>query len=79
METGFTRVMPAEVADSGSLACGLSVRQWMFAVLKRGALDLRMLAEEVESNPDTVSRTVRRYKDLFVVLEGGRVALLDKR
>jgi hypothetical protein len=35
--------------------------------------------EEIDAKPDTVERTGCRYKNLFTVIEGGRIGLLTKR
>ena len=37
------------------------------------------IGEEIEAEPDTVKRMVRRYRHDFIVIEGGRVGLLEKR
>jgi hypothetical protein len=67
-----------DVADSPDLAPALSVGQRMAHVLKTGAMTPERIAEEIDSNADTVGRTARRKKDLFVILEGGKIGLLDK-
>jgi hypothetical protein len=68
-----------DVADSPDLAVNLSVRQRAFYALRKGSMDPERLAEEIDSDLQTVKRTIRRYKKLFTVLEGGRVGLLDRR
>ena len=76
---GTTEFRRADVANSPDLAVQLSVRQRMAYLLHRGAMDPEKIAAEVDSDLETVKRTVRRYKKLFTVLEGGRVGLLDVR
>jgi hypothetical protein len=68
-----------DVADSPDLAAHLSVRQRMAYLLRRGAMDPKKIAEEIDSNRQTVERTIRRNKKIFIVLEGGRVGLADRR
>jgi hypothetical protein len=36
------------------------------------------IAEEIEAEPETVKRTIRRHKTLFTVIEGGRIGLLER-
>jgi Domain of unknown function (DUF3854) len=74
-ETIFRR---AEVADHPELAKGLSVRQRMIHLLRKGAMPPDAIAEEIEADVETVRRTVRRYKNQFTVIDGGRVGLLER-
>jgi hypothetical protein len=37
------------------------------------------VAEEIEAEVETVKRTARRYKNLFIVIADGRLGLLEKR
>lgn len=69
----------ADLADSPDLASQLSVRQRMVYLLKRGAMPAEQIAEEIEADPETVKRTIRRNRQLFTVIEGGRVGLLEKK
>jgi len=73
--TTFTRT---EVADSPDLAGQLSVRQRMAYLLRKGAMAPEVVADEIEADLETVKRTARRYKKLFTVIEGGRLALLAR-
>jgi hypothetical protein len=68
-----------DVADTPDLARKLTVRQRMAALLRKGAMMPEALAEEIEAEAETVKRTARRYKDLFVMIPGGRVGLVEKR
>jgi len=74
-QTTFRR---ADVADSPDLAGKLSVYQRMRHLLRGGAMTPNAIAEEIEAQVETVTRTFRRYKNVFTVLEGGRVGLLEK-
>jgi hypothetical protein len=74
--TAFKR---RDVADAPEFAKQLSVRQRMVAALKRGGMDVDAIAEEIEAEPETVRRTIRRYKDQFTVIEGGKVGLLARQ
>ena len=68
-----------DLAESPDLAGQLSIRQRMAYLLRKGAMSPERIAEEVDSDINTVKRTIRRYKKLFTVIEGGRVGLLDVR
>jgi hypothetical protein len=68
-----------DVASNPDLAVKLTIRQRMAHLLKRGAMAEATIAEELDAKLDTVQRTVRRYKDLFIVIEGGRVGLAEKK
>jgi len=74
-----TNVRRIDVGDVPDLAAGLPVRQRMVLALRRGAMSPEVLAGEIEAEPATVSRTARRYRQQFTVLEGGRLALLETR
>jgi len=65
----------ADVADNAELAVQMTIRQRMAHMLKGGAYNYDRIAEELEADIDTVKRTARRYKNLFVILDGGRVGL----
>jgi hypothetical protein len=56
----------------------MSVRDRMSSALRRGAIEPKVLAEEIGAKLDTITRTARRYKKNFTVLEGGRIALHEK-
>jgi hypothetical protein len=68
-----------DVASNPELAVKLSIRQRMAYLLKRGAMDANIIAEELDEKPDTVQRIARRYKDLFTIIPGGRIGLSEKR
>lgn len=70
------QVNPADVPD---LAAGLPTRQRMEIALRRGALTIEQLAEEIGARPDTVRRTAARHDTRFRLLGGGRVSLLEAR
>lgn len=69
---------PSEAADNPDLAGQLTVRQRMAYLLKRGAMTPQAIAEEIQAEVETVTRTARRHKNLFTVLDGGRLALLER-
>jgi hypothetical protein len=69
-----------QVADSPDLASQLSIRQKMVHILRNGAVDSLKIASELDADLETVKRTARRYKNLFVVIEGGgRIGLLERK
>jgi hypothetical protein len=74
--TIFERKNPA---DNPELAVQLSIRQRMAYQLKGGAMTPEALAEQIDAEVDTVKRTARRYKDLFKILDGGKLSLLERR
>jgi len=69
----------ADVADTPDLAAKLTIRQRAAATLRKGAMTPEEIAEQIDADLETVKRTVRRHKKVFIVLEGGRVGLLDSR
>jgi hypothetical protein len=73
--TYFVRNNPADTPD---LAEKLTIRQRMLGLLRGGALPIEQVAEELDSKPDTIQRTVRRHKGTFTLLDGGKVALLQR-
>lgn len=64
-----------DVRDCPDIAASMSVRQRMAAVLRQGAMEASTVAKEIDSKHDTITRIARRYKDQFIVLEGGKLAL----
>ena len=73
--TFFNREDVAEVPD---LADKMPLRQRIIHLLRAGSLPIDQVAQELDAKPDTVKKTVRRYKDIFTVLDGGQVALLQR-
>jgi hypothetical protein len=73
-----TTFTPSNVADTSDLAVNMTIRQRMRHVLKYGALTAEEVAEAIGAKPDTVARTIRRHKQEFTVIEGGKVALLQQ-
>lgn len=74
----ITTVRPCPITDASDLMDQLTLRQRMTMLLRRGPLDQQRLCEELDADRETVSRTLRRHKNDFVVLEGGRVGLAAK-
>lgn len=68
---------PANVGDNPDLAVKMSIRQRMAFLLRKGAMAPESIAEELDADPDTVKRTVRRYKTQFTTIDG-RIGLLAK-
>lgn len=69
----------AEVADNPDLAAKLTVRQRMAALRRKDAMEPEQIADQIDADVETVKRTARRYKAQFVVMDGGRLALLESR
>jgi hypothetical protein len=72
--TTFRRI---NVADTPDLAGGLSIRQRMAYLLRRGAMSPEDLAVETASNVETVKRTLRRYSKQFTLIPGGNYGLAE--
>lgn len=68
----------ADVADSPDLAGKLTVRQRMAALLRKDAMTPEEIGHEIDAEPETVKRTARRYKGLFVTIPDGRIGLLQR-
>ncbi|MDP6374104.1 MAG: hypothetical protein QF634_16550, partial [Vicinamibacterales bacterium] len=85
--TGFEITFEAEqttfkgvdVADVADLAGALSIYQRIRHLLRNGAMTPDDIATELDAKPDTVKRKIRRYKQKFTVLDGGRVGLAETR
>jgi len=73
--TTFTKSHPADTPD---LADQMSVRERMVHLLRSGALSQEAISEEIGAKVETVSRTVRRCKQVFTIIDGGKVALLER-
>lgn len=74
-----THVRRVDVGAVADLADRLPIRQRMVKLLRRGALAPDLVADELQADLETVKRTARRYKDQFVVLQGGRLGLVERR
>ena len=71
-----TSVQTADLVSAApDLSACLPLRQRMIASLKGGAMELDDLASELGAEKATIQRTVRRYKTMFRVLDGGLVGL----
>jgi hypothetical protein len=73
--TWFTKSDPTESPD---LAEKMTVRQRMIRLLRWNPMTVEELADETDSDPDTIRRTVRRHKGIFTLFDGGKVALLQR-
>ncbi|MBZ5586321.1 MAG: AAA family ATPase [Acidobacteriia bacterium] len=74
--TSFRRT---DVGSTPDLADKLTVRQRMAYLLRGGSKTMKELAQEIDAKPDTIERTAYRNKELFIVLDGGRVGLLERK
>jgi hypothetical protein len=74
--TTYTRT---EAADCPDMSGQFSVRQRMAVLLRRGSMTPQAIAEETDTDVETVKRTIRRHKGVFVVLTGGSVGLQTKK
>lgn len=73
-----TKVNRIDIADEPDLTVDLSIRQRMALAVRHGSMDPEALGEEIDANPDTIRRTARRYKNQFIILDGGKIGLLQK-
>ncbi|MGA7239699.1 MAG: hypothetical protein WBY44_28730 [Bryobacteraceae bacterium] len=67
-----------DVAASPDLAEKMTVRQRMGCLLRRGSMTIEDLAAELDAKPETIERTAYRNKSSFVVLQGGKIGLVDR-
>jgi hypothetical protein len=67
------------VADTPDLAGQMTVRDRMKALLRKGAMTPESIAAEIDAKADTITRTARRYTNVFVIIPDGRVALLERQ
>jgi hypothetical protein len=65
-------------ADNPDLAQKMTIRQRMIHVLKKGSMDIKTLADEIDAEPDSVRRTAVRHKAVFRIFEGGNISLLQR-
>lgn len=70
--TVFSRSSPGETPE---LADKMTIRQRMTTLLKYGAMSPEAIATEADSDLESVRRTVRRWKNVFTVIEGGKIGL----
>ncbi len=70
-----TEFKGAEITDTPDLAEKLTVRQQISYLLRRGARTVSDIANEIGAKPDTVRKTISRYKDVFIEIDGGRFGL----
>jgi hypothetical protein len=75
---GRTVFRTSDPADTPELAEKLSIKQRLTYALRNGRKDLRAVADEIEADPDSVRRTVARYKGQFTLIEGGKVGLSQR-
>jgi len=74
-----TTISRADIAESANLAAQMSIRQRMLMLLRRGSMTEEEISLQLEENIESVKRTVRRGKDQFTVMQGGKIALLEKQ
>ncbi len=58
-----TIVEPVNVTENATLSSGLPMQYQIAGLLKRGGLSVKDIAAELGADPDTVRRTLNRYKD----------------
>jgi len=74
-KTYFTEADPA---DTPELAEKMTIRQRLEHLLRNGGQPIERIADILEVKPDSVRRTVGRYRRQFTILQGGQVALLQQ-
>lgn len=78
-EAETTTFKRTDVAANPDLAEKLTLQQRMAYLLRGGSMTMKELAGELEAKFETVERTVYRNKKRFIVLDGGRVGLLENK
>ncbi|MBN2242797.1 MAG: hypothetical protein JW793_08905 [Acidobacteria bacterium] len=76
--TDATIITKSDPADTPALADTMSLRDRMKKILQGGAMTVKEVAEEASTKPDSIYKAVRRNGKLFTLLEGGKVALLQR-
>lgn len=70
-----THFRPLDVTTEADLAAQMTIRQRVVAALRRRAMSIEELAEEVEAKRESVERTIRRHRNLFVVMGNRKIGL----
>lgn len=65
------RIFPTEITNHSELSDKLPLWQRIAGQLKSGAMSAELLANELNEKEQTIRRTLNRYKNAFVVLDGG--------
>jgi len=73
-----TKFSSTDVAEEPELAAAMTIKDKMLAALRRGPLELDELADRIEEKKDSIQRKIRQFKNHFVVLDDGRVALKQR-
>jgi hypothetical protein len=68
----------ANPIDNPDLAAGMTIKERMIPVLRTGALPREELAEEIGADAESVRWTIKRHSKIFTVIDGGKVAVLQK-
>lgn len=71
-----TVISRQDTADNSDLASKLSVRQRMYALLRRGSMTIDEIAEALGEASEVIKTNAYRSKRDFIVLTGGRVGLV---
>lgn len=71
-------IHPVNPLDVEEAAASLPLHERMAALLRRRPMTKEELAGELEASAESIGRLARRYKDRFIVLEGGRLALRER-
>jgi len=74
-----TTFIRTDVRDCPDMAQSMTVRERMASALRHGATEPKALADEIDAKAETVTRIARRYKGQFMILDGGKLGLRDKR
>ena len=75
IRTYFKQTNPA---DNPELAPKMPIKDRMLYLLKAGEMSCEEIADAIDAKADTVRRTAQKHKGLFTVLQGGKVALLQR-
>ena len=73
-----TTFTPSDPAKTPDLAIKMSVRTRLHSFLRTGARTPDEIEAELDDvKPDTIERTIRRYKTEFTVIQGGKIGLTE--
>lgn len=78
-EDQHVEIHPVNPLDVEEAAASLPLHERMAALLRRGAMTKDDLARELDASAESIGRLARRYRDRFIVLDGGRLALRERR
>lgn len=77
-DKGSTIFCRQALMDTPEFVSKLSVRKRMLLALQKRPLTSEELAIEIDAEVETIKRTIRRGRSHFIVLDGGKIGLVDR-